>query len=144
MYGQIVKPLTKVKIHPGSSFLCESGLYSEIRTAQGANQNAPFQCRPLQLYNKWCSWIGKTLYSHNTSLHPGVQIGIGKLSQKPGEMFVGNLWWNYYLSLSETGALSIYVEKPVTIFRQMEQCVWKKTVVLLLRCGIKWNGSFHW
>ena len=38
------------------------------------------------------------------------------------------------------GALSIYVEKTVTIFHQMEQCTWKE----LFHCGIKWNGSFHW
>ena len=29
-----------------------SGPYTKIRTAQGANQNAPFQCGPVQLYNK--------------------------------------------------------------------------------------------
>ena len=36
-------------------------------------------------------FLGKTLYSHRASLHPGVSIRTGKLSGKPGPMEVGNL-----------------------------------------------------
>ena len=37
------------------------------------------------------------------------------------------------------GVLSIYVEKPVILFRQMEQYVWKKQ---LFRCGIQMERFF--
>ena len=36
-------------------------------------------------------FLGKTLYSHRASLHPGVLMRTGKLSGKPGQMEVGNL-----------------------------------------------------
>ena len=38
-------------------------------------------------------FLGKTLYSHSTSFHPGVSMGTSKLSGKPDEMLGGYLRW---------------------------------------------------
>ena len=35
-------------------------------------------------------FLGKTLYFHKESLHPGVQMGTGELSGTPDEMLGGN------------------------------------------------------
>ena len=62
-------------------------------------------------------FLGKTLYSHSTSLHPGVQMGTSKLSGKPGEMLGNYLRWtsipsrrssqySYPLHATETGISS--------------------------------------
>ena len=62
-------------------------------------------------------FLGKTLYSHSTSLHPGVQMGTSKLSGKPGEMLGDYLRWtsipsrrssqySYPLHATETGISS--------------------------------------
>jgi len=38
-------------------------------------------------------FLGKTLNSHNASLHPGVQMGTGKLSGKPNKLRGRGLQW---------------------------------------------------
>ena len=37
--------------------------------------------------------LGKTLYSHSVSLHPGVQMGTGKLLGKPNKLRESDLRW---------------------------------------------------
>ena len=37
----------------------------------------------------WTVFLGKALYSHSASLHPGVLMGTSKLSGKPDEMLNG-------------------------------------------------------
>ena len=46
-------------------------------------------------------FLGKTLYSHSASLHPGVYIGTSKLSGKPDEMLGGYLRWTSIPSKEE-------------------------------------------
>ena len=38
-------------------------------------------------------FLGKTLYSHSASLHPGVQMGTGKLFGKPDKLWGSDLQW---------------------------------------------------
>ena len=38
-------------------------------------------------------FFGKTFYSHSASLHPGVQMGTGKLLGKPNKLLGSDLRW---------------------------------------------------
>ena len=38
-------------------------------------------------------FLGKTLYSHSDSLHPGVYMGTGKLLGKPNKLWGSDLQW---------------------------------------------------
>ena len=38
-------------------------------------------------------FLGKTLYSHSASLHPGVEMGTGKLLGKPDKLLGSDLRW---------------------------------------------------
>ena len=38
-------------------------------------------------------FLGKTLYSHNASLHPGVEMGTGELLGKPNKLLGSDLRW---------------------------------------------------
>ena len=38
-------------------------------------------------------FLGKTLYSHSASLHPGVSMGTGDLSGKPNKLLGSDLRW---------------------------------------------------
>ena len=49
-------------------------------------------------------FLGKTLYSHSASLHPGVEMGTGKLLGKPNKLQGSDLRWT---SIPSRGSLEI-------------------------------------
>ena len=61
-----------------------SGLRAGLRILRSGFEPWPDHC---------VVFLGKTLYSHSASLHPGVSMGTSKLSGKPNEMLGGYMPW---------------------------------------------------
>ena len=58
-------------------------------------------------------FLGKTLYSHNASLHPGVQMGTDKLLGKPYKLRGSYLRWTSIPSSGSRNTSSCFMlQKP--------------------------------
>ena len=58
-------------------------------------------------------FLGKTFHSHSASLHPGVQMGTGKLLVKPIKLLGSNLRWNSIPSMGNRNTPSRFMlQKP--------------------------------
>ena len=53
--------------------------------------------------------LGKTLNSPNASLHPGVQMGTGKLLGKPDKLRGSDLRWTSILSMGSRNTSSCFI-----------------------------------
>ena len=58
-------------------------------------------------------FLGKTLYSHSASLHPGVLMGTGKSLGKPNKLRGSNLRWTSIPSRGSRNTSSCFMlQKP--------------------------------
>ena len=58
-------------------------------------------------------FLGKTLYSHSASLHPGVKMGTDELLGKPNKLWGSDLRWTSILSRGNRNTPSRFMlQKP--------------------------------